>query len=81
VLLFGSGKFEGPDSESSPPFEEGSWSDQEDLDPYRSLRPCPTCRGQRLKQQSLSVKVKGRTIADYVNLPISQRSRCSNRCS
>ncbi len=71
VLLFGSGKFEGLIPNLRRRFEEGSWSDQEDLDPYRSLRPCPTCRGQRLKQQSLSVKVKGRTIADYVNLPIS----------
>jgi excinuclease ABC subunit A len=72
VLLFGSGKFEGLIPNLRRRFEEGSWSDQEDLDPYRSLRPCPTCRGQRLKQQSLSVKVKGRTIADYVNLPISE---------
>ena len=32
----------------------------------------PTCHGQRLKPQSLSVKVKGRTIADYVNLPIAE---------
>jgi len=72
VLLFGSGKFEGLIPNLRRRFEEGSWSDQEDLDPYRSLRPCPTCRGERLKQQSLSVKVKGRTIADYVNLPISE---------
>jgi excinuclease ABC subunit A len=53
-------------------YEEGSWSGQEELDPYRSLRPCSTCRGQRLKRQSLSVKVKNRTISDYVNLPISE---------
>ena len=53
-------------------YEEGSWAEQEELEPYRSLRPCPTCRGQRLKTQSLSVKVKGRTISDYVNLPISE---------
>jgi excinuclease ABC subunit A len=72
VLLFGSGKFEGLIPNLRRRFEEGSWSDQEDLEPYRSLRPCPTCRGQRLKQQSLSVKVKSRTIADYVNLPISE---------
>jgi excinuclease ABC subunit A len=30
------------------------------------------CAGQRLKQQSLSVRVKGRTVSDYVNLPISE---------
>ena len=53
-------------------YDEGSWAEQAELEPYRSLRPCPTCRGQRLKPQSLSVRVKGRTIADYVDLPISE---------
>jgi excinuclease ABC subunit A len=52
-------------------YEEGSWAVQEDLEPYRTLRECPTCRGQRLKPQSLAVKVKGRGIAEYVNQPIS----------
>jgi excinuclease ABC subunit A len=72
ALLFGSGKFEGLIPNLRRRFEEGSWSEQEDLEPYRSLRPCPTCRGQRLKTQSLSVKVKARTVADYVNLPIAE---------
>ena len=36
------------------------------------LRECPDCHGHRLKAQSLSVKVKGRGIADYVSLPISE---------
>jgi excinuclease ABC subunit A len=53
-------------------FDEGSWAVQEELDLYRSLRECPGCGGQRLKRDSLSVKVKGKTIADYVNLPISK---------
>jgi excinuclease ABC subunit A len=53
-------------------FEEGSWVVQEELDPYRALRQCPGCGGDRLRPESLSVKVKGKTIADYVNLPIAQ---------
>jgi excinuclease ABC subunit A len=53
-------------------YEAASWAEQEELEPYRSLRPCPTCGGQRLKRQSLSVKVKGRTISEYVGLPISE---------
>jgi len=65
-------KFEGLVPNLRRRFEEGTWAEQEELEPYRSLRPCPTCHGQRLKTQSLSVKVKGRTIADYVNLPISE---------
>src|SRR5438552_3454809 len=73
VLLFGSGKqFEGLVPNLRRRYDDGSWAEQEELEPYRSLRPCPTCAGQRLKQQSLSVKVKSSTISDYVNLPISE---------
>jgi excinuclease ABC subunit A len=53
-------------------FEEGSWAVQEELDPYRNLRDCPVCSGNRLRAESLSVTVKGRTMADYVNLPVSE---------
>jgi excinuclease ABC subunit A len=71
VLLAGAGKgFEGLLPNLRRRYDEGSWAEQTELEPYRSLRPCPTCSGQRLKQQSLSVKVKSRTISDYVNLPI-----------
>jgi excinuclease ABC subunit A len=68
----GSGKFEGLLPNLRRRYEDGSWAQQEELEPYRSLRPCPTCRGQRLKTQSLSVRVKARSISDYVNLPISE---------
>ena len=76
VLLFGgrgtSQKFEGIIPNLRRRFEEGTWAEQADLDVYRSLRPCATCHGRRLKLQSLSVKVKGLTIADCVDLPISE---------
>jgi excinuclease ABC subunit A len=52
-------------------YEEGSWTVQEELDRYRALRTCPACNGARLKPESLAVRVKGRTIAEYVSLPIS----------
>jgi excinuclease ABC subunit A len=76
VLLGGAGKgagsFEGLLPNLRRRYDEGSWSEQAELDAFRSLRPCPTCRGQRLKQQSLSVKVKRRAISDYVDLPIAE---------
>jgi excinuclease ABC subunit A len=73
VLLFGSGKtFEGLLPNLRRRYDEGSWAEQSDLDAFRTLRPCTACHGQRLKPQSLSVKVKGRTVADYVNLPIAE---------
>jgi excinuclease ABC subunit A len=53
-------------------FDEGSWNVQEELDPYRALRECPVCNGNRLRSESLVVTLKGKTIADYVNLAISE---------
>jgi excinuclease ABC subunit A len=53
-------------------FEEGTWAEQEELEAYRALRQCSSCRGERLKPQSRSVRVKGRTISEYVDLPISE---------
>jgi excinuclease ABC subunit A len=56
-------------------YDEGSWAEQEELEAYRSMRPCPACHGERLKREILAVKVKGRTISDYVNLPIAEALR------
>ncbi len=53
-------------------FDEGTWNAQEELEAYRALRGCSVCHGNRLRPESLSVRVKGKTIADYVNLPISK---------
>ncbi len=51
---------------------EATWSAQEELEEFRTLRPCPSCGGDRLKPESRSVRVKGRRLAEYVNLPIAE---------
>jgi excinuclease ABC subunit A len=71
---FGAG-FEGLVPNLRRRYEEGSWVEQEGLEPYRALRPCPSCQGGRLKPQSRAVRVKGRTISEYVNLPITEAVR------
>src|SRR3954471_11096558 len=71
---FGAG-FEGLIPNLRRRYEEGSWLEQENLEPYRALRPCPGCNGERLKAQSRAVRVKGRTISEYVALPISEAVR------
>jgi excinuclease ABC subunit A len=53
-------------------YDEGTWTVQDELERYRSLRPCPACRGARLKAESLAVRVKGRSIQEYVDLPVSE---------
>jgi excinuclease ABC subunit A len=71
---FGAG-FEGLVPNLRRRYDEGTWVEQESLEPYRALRPCPSCSGERLKPQSRAVRVKGRTISDYVSLPISDAVR------
>ncbi|MCR4374614.1 MAG: excinuclease ABC subunit UvrA [Acidobacteria bacterium] len=53
-------------------FDAGSWTDQEALEPFRALRPCLACRGERLRPESRAVRVKGRRLADYVGVPIAE---------
>ena len=71
---FGAG-FEGLIPNLRRRYDEGTWVEQENLEPYRALRPCPSCRGERLKPQSRAVRVKGRTMSECVDLPISEAVR------
>jgi excinuclease ABC subunit A len=53
-------------------FDEGTWTDQEALEPYRALQPCPACGGARLRPESGAVRVKGRRLSEYVDQPIEE---------
>ncbi len=39
---------------------------------YMSATKCPACHGQRLRPESLAVKVNGMSIADFTELPVSR---------
>jgi excinuclease ABC subunit A len=39
---------------------------------YMSATECPACHGQRLRPESLAVKVNGMSIADFTELPVSR---------
>jgi excinuclease ABC subunit A len=43
-----------------------------DLSRYINLRECPTCLGARLKKESLSVTVGGKSICEVCRLPIRE---------
>jgi excinuclease ABC subunit A len=43
----------------------------EDLKPYLTLRSCPSCKGARLRPESLAVRVGGRSVAEYVKLTVA----------
>jgi len=51
--------------------ETASDSVREQLEEYMVEQPCPACGGKRLRPESLSVLVHGRSIGDVVDLPVS----------
>ena len=53
---------------------EASSSDgyREYLLDYMSATECPVCHGNRLRAESLAVKVNGMSIADFTGLPVSR---------
>ena len=52
-------------------YDEGAWAQQEALESYRTLQPCSACDGRRLRPESCAVRVKGRTMADYVDVSVT----------
>lgn len=48
------------------------FKDDKDLGDYTTEKICPTCKGHRLKLESLSVKVGGLGIGELVDLPIER---------
>src|SRR5881296_2177282 len=43
-----------------------------ELERYMADKPCPACKGQRLKPESLAVSVSGHSIADVSRLSVSR---------
>ncbi len=43
---------------------------KEDLELYMAVKPCPVCKGMRLKPEALAVLVGGRNIADLCSLSL-----------
>jgi excinuclease ABC subunit A len=43
-----------------------------DIERYMSERPCPVCKGKRLKPEALAVTIGGRNIAEVTSLTVSE---------
>jgi excinuclease ABC subunit A len=48
---------------------------REELEKFMKVLPCPTCRGRRLKEKVLAVKISGRSIVDVTDLSVSDSIR------
>ena len=42
------------------------------LEEYMSMRPCPTCQGQRLRPEALAVTIDDRNIHEMTSLPVEE---------
>src|SRR5439155_27104056 len=43
-----------------------------DIEKYMSERPCPVCKGRRLKPEALAVAILGTDIVDLTSLTVSE---------
>jgi excinuclease ABC subunit A len=73
VILFGDrdGGFEGVVKVLERRYRETQSEDaRAEVEAFMAERPCPACRGSRLRPESLGLKVGGRSIAEVVQLTI-----------
>jgi excinuclease ABC subunit A len=50
--------------------ESASEDTRREIEQFMAERPCPACRGSRLRPESLGLKIAGRSIADVVRLSV-----------
>ncbi|WP_422447266.1 excinuclease ABC subunit UvrA [Thermoanaerobacterium sp. DL9XJH110] len=67
------GYFEGVINNLKRRYQEtdSEWS-REEIEEYMSTKPCPACKGARLKPESLAVTVGGKSIADVTALSVRE---------
>jgi excinuclease ABC subunit A len=54
------------------PEMERRWQEDEELEGFMNVSPCPDCGGARLKRDVLSVKVGGKSIAEVTHLYVKE---------
>jgi excinuclease ABC subunit A len=68
--------FEGLVSNLQRRYKETDSSQQrERIEEYMSFRPCPTCKGARLKPEVLAVTIGGRSIHEFTQLSVTAALR------
>src|ERR687886_51435 len=55
--------------------ETDSASQRERIEEYMSFRPCPTCKGARLKPEVLAVTVGGKNIHEFTQMSVTRALR------
>src|SRR5438046_9519403 len=53
-----------------------SATQRERIEEYMSFRPCPTCKGARLKPEVLAVTVGGKNIHEFTQMSVPRALQC-----
>ncbi|HEX3745157.1 MAG TPA: excinuclease ABC subunit UvrA [Bryobacteraceae bacterium] len=72
LLLEGGNGFPGLLAILDGVYKESSEGYREWLTEYMSPRPCPACKGTRLRPASLAVRVKNFSVAEFTALPVAR---------
>ncbi len=77
TLLYGNGNFEGVISNLERRYREteSDFVKEEIYNKYMRTRTCPVCNGARLKKESLSIKIAGKSIAQITEMSIEEAVR------
>ena len=52
--------------------ETGSEAMKQEYESFMQITPCTTCKGQRLKKESLAVTVADKNIYEVTNMPVQK---------
>ena len=55
--------------------EEDSERVREEIEDYIVEKPCPSCKGSRLREEALAVFIAGKTIWDITDMPVGDAKR------
>jgi len=73
LIFYGDGDFEGVINYLERKLRSAvGWWEEEEISSYLSTRTCPTCQGDRLRKESLSVKIQNFSIGDLSRLTIGE---------
>ena len=75
------GKFEGVINNLRRRYEEAPEFARDEIEKYMSTKPCPTCKGARLKPEVLAVTVGDKSIAQVTALSIREALKFFNELS
>ncbi len=85
ILLYGDSgevKFEGIIKHLERRFlEEDSERIREEIEDYILEKPCPECKGSRLKPYALSVLIEGKNIWEIANIPVGEAKKWIDKLS